>query len=120
MKKAKYIFLSIITFGIFNILTKKKAKKLAVNVNDELVVCKTTNVDVNQLVEDLGGISNIVKADYTISTFKVTVIDPDKVNNEIKDKYGFKGTIKSKKVITYLSGDDSQTIATAINNLIKK
>ncbi len=120
MKKTKYILLSILTLGIFNVVTKKKARKLAINVNDKLVVSKTTNVNINQLIEDLGGKCNIIKVNSTISTFKVTVVDPDKVINEIKNKYGFKGMIKSKKVFTFLSGDDSYAIATAINSFIGK
>ncbi len=118
MKKGKYIFLSIITLGIFHFYTKSKAKKRVGNTNTSLSVSKTSGINVNAFINDIGGKDNIVSCESTISTLKITFKNIKKISDieKIKKTYKIKGCIKSNNKITFLFGDNSQAIEKEINN----
>ncbi len=118
MKKGKYIFLSIITLGIFYFCTKSKAKKKAGNTNTSLSVSKMTGIDVNAFLKDIGGKENIISCESTISTLKITFKDVKKVLDveKLKKTYKIVGCIKSYNKITFLFGDNSQAIEREINS----
>lgn len=113
--KLFYIF----TFGIGYLYAKKKAKKVAENTNDKIIVSKKIDFDIGKLITALGGKSNIIEINSTISNLKVKLANIDKANiNDIK-KLGAVGTLKNIDVLTILFGDNSQYVAELLQKSCK-
>ena len=55
---------------------------------------KDAHLEVNKLIELLGGKDNIVTSDYNLSRFIVTLRDTTKVNKEAIQKLGAKGIVE--------------------------
>ena len=110
MSKLKRIIIDICTLGIFEIWLRKKAKKCANQTNKELIYSSKYNFKINDFINDLGGINNIKNINVVISNIKIELIDPNKFNENIKNKYGIKGISKTNNNLIIVIGDNAKAI----------
>lgn len=116
MKKIKWILLNIFTFGALYFFAKRKAKSIATNVNDNLTYSTKINFNIDELINDLGGIDNITDSNATLSSLKVNVKNISIVNKSKFIKLGAKGAMINNNQVIILFGDNS----IAINNELKQ
>ncbi|MDR0985670.1 MAG: DUF4234 domain-containing protein [Mycoplasmataceae bacterium] len=117
-KKTSYIFLSIITFGIYPLIVRYKAKKIANTVNNQLTLSSKIDFDINSLINRLGGKDNIIKTSATISTFKVDLKDASNISKETLNKFDIKGFIKNNNQLIIVFGDNANAISSNINKIL--
>jgi phosphotransferase system IIB component len=116
MKKFKWILLNILTLGILYFYAKHKAKGISTNVNSNLVYSTKVNFNINELVDNLGGIDNITDSSSTLSSLKVSVKDTNIVDKSKFIKLGAKGAMVNSNQVIILFGDNS----IAIDNQLKQ
>ena len=79
-----------------------------------LAVLKSTRKDarleINKLIDYLGGKDNIVSSDYNLSRFVVTLRDVNKVNKEAIQKLGAKGIVEIDNQLKILFGPNSKQL----------
>ena len=77
-----------------------------------LAVLKSTKKDarleINKLIEYLGGKDNIVSSDYSLSRFVVTLRDVSKANKEAIQKLGAKGIVEIDNQLKIILGSNSK------------
>ncbi len=113
--KLFYIF----TLGIGYLYVKNKAKNISSKTNNKIEVSKVIDFDIKKLISALGGKSNILEINSTISNLKVKVNSIESVDvNGIKN-LGAVGTLKNMDIITILFGDNSPYIAELLKKNIK-
>lgn len=78
---------------------------------------KDVNLDLNKLVEYLGGKDNIVKTESEQSRFKVTLKDVTKANKEGIQKLGAKGIVEIDDQLKIILGPQSKTLKKYIDEL---
>ncbi len=78
---------------------------------------KDAHLDLNKLVEYLGGKDNIVSYDSTISRFKVTLKDVNKANKEGITKLGAKGIVEIDNELKIILGSESRQLRKYIDSL---
>lgn len=110
------MFLTIITFGIFQIYLNDKIEKAKnpkdsvseeTTITEELKVSKKIPFEINELIMHLGGFENIEKIDGSLNSLKVTFKDKTLVNHEKIKSLGAKGTMFSEHTISIIFGDYS-------------
>ncbi len=89
-----------------------------------LVVLKTgkkdINLELNKLVEYLGGKDNIVSTEINLSRFKVTLKDVSLANKEGINKLGAKGIVEIGNDLKIILGPESKDLKKYIDDLKNK
>ena len=101
--KVEYIFIIIILVII--LLAVLKAVK------------KDAYLDMNKLVDYLGGKDNILKSEVNLSRFKVTLKDVSLVNKEGIQKLGAKGIVEIDNQLKIILGPESKQLKKYIDDL---
>ena len=101
----KYIIIAVI-FLIILLAVLKSMKKDA-------------HLEINKLVDYLGGRDNIVSMDYTLSRFIVTLRDVEKANKEAIQKLGAKGIVEIDNQLKIILGSNSKQLKKYINDMKK-
>jgi len=118
MKKGGYIFLNIITLGIFGAIVKSKAKKLASTTTNEFKVATSTGFDNEEFINKFGGQDNIVSAVSTLHSIKIVVKKPIELQKDDFESFGIKGFMKSNNIYTLILGDNASALAQHITQKI--
>ena len=80
---------------------------------------KDAHLEINKLVEYLGGHDNIVSSDYNLSRFVVTLRDSSLVNKEAIQKLGAKGIVEIDNQLKIILGNNSRALKKYIDALKK-
>lgn len=78
---------------------------------------KDAELDLNKLVEALGGKDNIIETEVALSRFKVTLKDVTKANKESIQKLGAKGIVEIDNQLKIILGPESKQLKKYINDL---
>ena len=78
---------------------------------------KNFNLEVNKLVQYLGGKDNILDTKVNMSRFKVTLKDISKVDKEGIQKLGAKGIVEIDNQLKIIFGQDARALKKYINEL---
>lgn len=78
---------------------------------------KDANLDLNKLVEYLGGKDNIIKTETEFSRFKVTLKDISKANKDGIQKLGAKGIVEIDNQLKIILGSESKQLKKYIDEL---
>lgn len=99
----KYIIIGVVLLVI--LLAVLKANK------------KDASMDLNKLVEYLGGKENIIKTEVEMSRFKVTLKDVTKANKEGIQKLGAKGIVEIDNQLKIILDKESKQLKKYIDEL---
>jgi glucose-like phosphotransferase system IIB component len=99
----KYIIIGVVLFII--LLAVLKANR------------KDASMDLNKLVEYLGGKDNIIKTEVEMSRFKVTLKDVTKANKEGIQKLGAKGIVEIDNQLKIILDKESKQLKKYIDEL---
>ena len=80
---------------------------------------KDAHLEINKLIEYLGGKDNIVSSDYNLSRFVVTLRDSSKVNKEAIQKLGAKGIVEIDNQLKIILGNNSKVLKKYIDDIKK-
>ena len=80
-------------------------------------ISKDAKIEVNKLVEYLGGKDNIVNYEVNKSRFVVTLKDITKVNKENIQKMGAQGMVEIDNQLKIILGNDAQALKKQIDAL---
>ena len=78
---------------------------------------KDFKLEVNKLVELLGGKDNIIETEAEMSRFKVTLKDVSKVNKEGILKLGAKGVVEIDDQLKIIIGNQAKQLKKCIDDL---
>jgi phosphotransferase system IIB component len=78
---------------------------------------KDVHLELNKLVDYLGGKDNIVETEYNLSRFIVTLKDVNKANKEAITKLGAKGIVEIDNELKIILGPESKQLKKYINNI---
>ena len=78
---------------------------------------KDANIDLNKLVEYLGGKDNIISTESKLSRFIVTLKDTSKVDKESIQKLGAKGIVEINNQLKIILGPESKQLKKYIDEL---
>lgn len=78
---------------------------------------KDAHLELNKLVEYLGGKDNIISTETSLSRFKVTLKDVGIVNKEAIQKLGAKGIVEIENQLKIILGSESKQLKKYIDNL---
>lgn len=78
---------------------------------------KDAHLELNKLVEYLGGKDNIISTESSLSRFKVTLKDVNIVNKEAIQKLGAKGIVEIDNQLKIILGSDSKQLKKYIDGL---
>ena len=78
---------------------------------------KDVKIELNKLVELLGGKENILDTEVDMSRFKVTLKDISKANKEGIMKLGAKGVVEYEDQLKIILGQDAKKIKKYIDDL---
>jgi glucose-like phosphotransferase system IIB component len=78
---------------------------------------KDVHLELNKLVEYLGGKDNIIDTESNLSRFKVTLKDVNKANKEAITKLGAKGIVEIGNELKIILGPESKTLKKYINSI---
>lgn len=78
---------------------------------------KDAHLELNKLVEYLGGKDNIISTETSLSRFKVTLKDINIVNKEAIQKLGAKGIVEIDNQLKIILGSESKQLKKYIDNL---
>ena len=78
---------------------------------------KDAHLELNKLVEYLGGKDNILSTEISLSRFKVTLKDVSLVNKEAIQKLGAKGIVEIDNQLKIILGSESKQLKKYIDNL---
>ena len=79
---------------------------------------KDASIDLNKLVEYLGGKDNIISTETDMSRFKVELKDVTKANKEGIQKLGARGIVEIDNQLKIILGPDSKQLKKYIDELI--
>lgn len=79
---------------------------------------KDFKIEINKLVECLGGKDNIVNYEFQKSRFIVNLKDTDKVNKEAIQKMGAQGIVEVDNQLKIILGDDAKQLKKYIDALM--
>ena len=80
---------------------------------------KDARLEINKLLDYLGGKDNIVSSDFNLSRFVVTLRDPSKANKEAIQKLGAKGIVEIDNQLKIILGNNSKTLKKYIDDIKK-
>ena len=78
---------------------------------------KDFNVELNKLVEYLGGKDNIISAECNMSRLKVTLKDVNKTDKDAIQKLGAKGILEIDNQLKIIFGKDARTLKKYIKDM---
>ena len=78
---------------------------------------KDAHLQMNKLVEYLGGKENILSTEVNLSSFKVTLKDVSIVNKDAIQKLGAKGIVEIDNQLKIILGPESKQLKKYINDL---
>ena len=78
---------------------------------------KDAHLELNKLVEYLGGKDNIIATEINMSRFKVTLKDVSIVNKEAIQKLGAKGIVEIDNQLKIILGSESKQLKKYIDEL---
>lgn len=78
---------------------------------------KDVSIDLNKLVEYLGGKDNIISTETDMSRFKVELKDVTKANKEEIQKLGARGIVEIDNQLKIILGPDSKQLKKYIDEL---
>lgn len=78
---------------------------------------KDVQIDLNKLVEYLGGKENIISTETNLSRFKVTLKDVSLANKEQIQKLGAKGIVEIDNQLKIILGPESKQLKKYIDDL---
>ena len=78
---------------------------------------KDARLEINKLIDYLGGKDNIVASDYNLSRFVVTLRDTEKVNKEAIQKLGAKGIVEIDNQLKIILGSNSRQLKKYIDDM---
>ena len=78
---------------------------------------KDAHLELNKLVEYLGGKDNIISTETSLSRFKVTLKDISIVNKDAIQKLGAKGIVEIDNQLKIILGSDSKQLKKYIDGL---
>ena len=78
---------------------------------------KDAHLEINKLIDYLGGKDNIVSSDYNLSRFIVTLRDIEKVNKEAIQKLGAKGIVEIDNQLKIILGSNSKQLKKYIDDI---
>ena len=78
---------------------------------------KDAHIELNKLVEYLGGKDNIISTEFSLSRFKVTLKDVNIVNKEAIQKLGAKGIVEIDNQLKIILGPESKQLKKYIDGL---
>ena len=78
---------------------------------------KDVKLDMNKLVEYLGGKDNILDVEYNLSRFIVTLEDVTKVNKEAIQKLGARGIVEIDNQLKIILGANSKQLKKYIDDM---
>jgi len=78
---------------------------------------KDAHLELNKLVEYLGGKDNIIATEISFSRFKVTLKDVSIVNKEAIQKLGAKGIVEIDNQLKIILGSESRQLKKYIDGL---
>ena len=78
---------------------------------------KDVKLELNKLVQYLGGKDNIVKHEVSMSRFKVEVKDLTKVNKEAIQKMGARGIVEIDNQLKIILGPDAKQLKKYIDEI---
>ena len=78
---------------------------------------KDAHIELNKLVEYLGGKDNIISTETSLSRFKVTLKDVTIVNKEAIQKLGAKGIVEIDNQLKIILDHDSKQLRKYIEDL---
>ena len=78
---------------------------------------KDVSIDLNKLVEYLGGKDNIISTETDMSRFKVELKDVTKANKEGIQKLGARGIVEINNQLKIILGPDSKQLKKYIDEL---
>ncbi|MBS5719349.1 MAG: PTS transporter subunit EIIB [Clostridia bacterium] len=78
---------------------------------------KDASIDLNKLVEYLGGKDNIISTETDMSRFKVELKDVTKANKEGIQKLGARGIVEIDNQLKIILGPDSKQLKKYIDEL---
>ena len=81
---------------------------------------KDAHLEVNKLIDYLGGLDNIVDKQVNLSRFIVTLRDVKKANKEEIQKLGAKGIVEIDNQLKIILGPNSKVLKRYIDELKKK
>ena len=80
---------------------------------------KDAHLELNKLVEYLGGKENIISTEINMSRFKATLKDVSIVNKEGIQKLGAKGIVEIDNQLKIIFGKDAKQLKDCIKDIIK-
>lgn len=101
----KYEYLIIILILVIILLAVLKSVK------------KDAHLNMNKLVDYLGGKDNIIKTEVNLSRFKATLKDVTLVNKEEIQKLGAKGIVEIDNQVKIILGPESKQLKKHIDDL---
>ena len=78
---------------------------------------KDVYLEMNKLVEYLGGKDNIISTETTLSRFKVTLKDVEIINKEGIQKLGAKGIVEIDNQLKIILGSESKQLKRYIDEI---
>ncbi len=78
---------------------------------------KDAHLELNKLVDYLGGKDNIIATETNLSRFKVTVKEVEKVNKDAIIKMGAKGIVEIDNQLKIILGPESKQLKKYIDEL---
>ncbi len=78
---------------------------------------KDAHLELNKLVDYLGGKDNIISTEINLSRFKVTLRDVEIVNKEAIQKLGAKGIVEIDNQLKIILGSESKQLKRYIDDL---
>ena len=112
MKKTTWYY--VLTLGIGYLVAKRKAKKIATNINKELTITEKVPFEVTEIIEAIGGIDNYISNTASLNSIKFKVKDIELIDKERIKKMGAKGVMTGDENVTCLFGDYSKKLASLI------
>ncbi|MGY6171919.1 hypothetical protein ACW95P_01070 [Candidatus Mycoplasma pogonae] len=116
-KKEKFLhtLLIIVTFG----LIKLYWKRYRTEKKDYLSYSDNVPFNLQDLYQEIGGISNIQNCSFTYNKVRIDLNDTSTINNEnILKLKGISGVVVSSKSVNLIVGNTSKAIAKAINETL--
>lgn len=78
---------------------------------------KDAHLEINKLIDYLGGKDNIVSSDYSLSRFIVTLRDVTKANKEAIQTLGAKGIVEIDNQLKIILGSNSKQLKKYIDDI---
>ena len=100
-----YVIIALILFIISLVIIKLKRKDF--------------HIEINKLIQYLGGLDNVIDSQINLSRLKVTVKDTSLVNKEGIQKLGAKGIVEIDNELKIILGPNSKQIKKYMADLKK-